>query len=48
MSFDAGTSAGLLGDREFIVLHSRGGGYGPGTSRDGWTTPKVGSRMVSR
>ena len=29
-----GTS--LLGDTEFIVLESRGGGYGPGTPRAGW------------
>lgn len=29
-----GTS--LLGDTEFIVLESRGGGYGPGTPRHGW------------
>jgi FMN-dependent NADH-azoreductase len=27
---------GLLGGREFIVLASRGGGYAPGTPRDGW------------
>ncbi|SCE77365.1 FMN-dependent NADH-azoreductase [Micromonospora mirobrigensis] len=30
------TMAGLLGDREFIVLATRGGGYGAGTPRDGW------------
>jgi FMN-dependent NADH-azoreductase len=29
-------SGGLLGDTEFIVLHSRGGGYAPGTPREGW------------
>jgi FMN-dependent NADH-azoreductase len=29
-----GTS--LLGDTEFIVLESRGGGYGPGAPRHGW------------
>lgn len=35
LSFAAdGTS--LLGDTEFIVLESRGGGYGPGTPRHGW------------
>jgi FMN-dependent NADH-azoreductase len=28
--------AGLLGDTDFVVLESRGGGYGPGTPRDGW------------
>jgi FMN-dependent NADH-azoreductase len=28
--------AGLLGDTELIVLAARGGGYGPGTPREGW------------
>ncbi|ORA26309.1 FMN-dependent NADH-azoreductase [Mycobacterium aquaticum] len=28
--------AGLLGDTEFIVIQTRGGGYGPGTPRHGW------------
>jgi FMN-dependent NADH-azoreductase len=28
--------SGLLGGREFIVLASRGGGYGEGTPRAGW------------
>ena len=36
LSFDAETGEGLLGDTEFIVLESRGGGYGPGTPREGW------------
>jgi FMN-dependent NADH-azoreductase len=36
LSIDAETHAGLLGDADFIVLASRGGGYGPGTPRDGW------------
>ena len=27
---------GLVGDTDFIVLASRGGGYGPGTPREGW------------
>jgi len=36
LSFDPATGAGLLGDTEFIVLESRGGGYGPGTPRHGW------------
>jgi FMN-dependent NADH-azoreductase len=36
LSFDANTGTGLLGGREFIVLQSRGGGYGPGTPRHGW------------
>jgi len=28
--------AGLLGGRDFVVLASRGGGYGAGTPREGW------------
>lgn len=36
MSIDADTRAPLLGDRELLVLVSRGGGYGPGTPREGW------------
>jgi FMN-dependent NADH-azoreductase len=36
LSIDPQTHAGLLGDTDFIVLASRGGGYGPGTPRDGW------------
>lgn len=36
LSIDAETGAGLLGDTEFVVLESRGGGYGPGTPREGW------------
>ena len=36
VSVDAQTNAGLLGDTDFIVLAARGGGYGPGTPREGW------------
>lgn len=36
LSIDAETGAGLLADTEFLVLESRGGGYGPGTPREGW------------
>jgi FMN-dependent NADH-azoreductase len=36
LSYDPSTGAGLLGGREFIVLSSRGGGYAPGTPREGW------------
>ena len=36
LSIDADTGQGLLGDTEFVVLASRGGGYGPGTPREGW------------
>jgi FMN-dependent NADH-azoreductase len=35
LSMDAETG-GLLGGTDFIVLASRGGGYGPGTPREGW------------
>jgi FMN-dependent NADH-azoreductase len=36
LSIDAETHASLLGDTDFIVLASRGGGYSPGTPREGW------------
>ncbi|MEV6871780.1 NAD(P)H-dependent oxidoreductase [Amycolatopsis sp. NPDC051128] len=36
LSIDAETRAGLLGGRDFVVLASRGGGYGEGTPREGW------------
>jgi FMN-dependent NADH-azoreductase len=36
LSIDAETGGGLLGGTDFIVLNSRGGGYGPGTPREGW------------
>src|SRR5690348_5769501 len=36
LSIDQATGQGLLGGRDFIVLASRGGGYGPGTPREGW------------
>ena len=36
LSLDPATSEGLLGGRELIVLASRGGGYAPGTPREGW------------
>ncbi len=36
LSIDGETGKGLLGDTEFVVLESRGGGYGPGTPREGW------------
>jgi FMN-dependent NADH-azoreductase len=36
VSIDAQTNVGLLGDTEFIVLAAGGGGYGPGTPREGW------------
>ncbi|AZG48668.1 FMN-dependent NADH-azoreductase [Gordonia insulae] len=36
VSVNMETQEGLLADTEFIVLASRGGGYGPGTPREGW------------
>jgi FMN-dependent NADH-azoreductase len=36
LSIDPATMTGLLGGREMIVLASRGGGYRPGTPREGW------------
>jgi len=36
LSIDPETGQGLLADTDFVVLASRGGGYGPGTPREGW------------
>jgi FMN-dependent NADH-azoreductase len=36
LSIDPETHAGLLSGREFLVIATRGGGYGPGTPREGW------------
>lgn len=36
LSIDPATMTGLLGGRDVIVLAARGGGYGPGTPREGW------------
>jgi FMN-dependent NADH-azoreductase len=36
LSVDPATHEGLLGGRDFVVLASRGGGYAPGTPREGW------------
>lgn len=36
LSIDAESGGGLLGGTDFVVLASRGGGYGPGTPREGW------------
>jgi FMN-dependent NADH-azoreductase len=36
LSIDAQTHTGLLGGTDFIALASRGGGYSPGTPREGW------------
>ncbi|KGI69955.1 NAD(P)H-dependent oxidoreductase [Mycolicibacterium rufum] len=36
LSFDAATGEGLLGDTRLLAIETRGGGYGPGTPREGW------------
>lgn len=36
LSMDMATGAGLLGDTELVAIETRGGGYGPGTPREGW------------
>lgn len=36
LSYDPAVMQGILGGRELIVLLSRGGGFGPGTPREGW------------
>ena len=36
LSTDPAGGDGLLGGTELIVLAARGGGYGPGTPREGW------------
>jgi len=36
LSIDAVTHAGLLSGRDMLVLASKGGGYQPGTPREGW------------
>jgi FMN-dependent NADH-azoreductase len=36
LALDPATGEGKLGGREMIVLEARGGGYGPGTPREGW------------
>ncbi|WP_433428040.1 FMN-dependent NADH-azoreductase [Nonomuraea sp. CA-141351] len=36
LAFDPETGTGLLAGKEFIVLASRGGGYGEGAPREGW------------
>jgi FMN-dependent NADH-azoreductase len=41
LSIDAETHTGLLGDTGFVVLASRGGGYGPGTPREGWDHAQI-------
>jgi FMN-dependent NADH-azoreductase len=35
-TFNAETQEGIFGGRDLIVLAARGGGYAPGSPRDGW------------
>ncbi|GAB3919356.1 FMN-dependent NADH-azoreductase [Microlunatus endophyticus] len=41
LTIDPETGAGLLGGRDFIVIATRGGGYGPGTPKQGWDHASV-------
>jgi FMN-dependent NADH-azoreductase len=36
LSIDPATMTGMLGGRDLLVLAARGGGYAPGTPREGW------------
>jgi FMN-dependent NADH-azoreductase len=36
LSVDPATMTGMLGGRDLLVLGARGGGYAPGTPREGW------------
>jgi FMN-dependent NADH-azoreductase len=36
LSVDPAPHEGLLGGRDLVVLAARGGGYAPGTPREGW------------
>jgi FMN-dependent NADH-azoreductase len=36
LSVDRATMTGMLGARDLLVLAARGGGYAPGTPREGW------------
>jgi FMN-dependent NADH-azoreductase len=36
LSVDPATMTGMLGGRDLLVLATRGGGYAPGTPREGW------------
>jgi len=36
LALDPETHEGLLGGRDLVVLAARGGGYAPGTPREGW------------
>jgi FMN-dependent NADH-azoreductase len=36
LSVDRATMTGMLGGRDLLVLEARGGGYAPGTPREGW------------
>lgn len=36
LSIDTSTGTGMLAGHDLLVLESRGGGYAPGTPREGW------------
>lgn len=36
LTVDPATGTGLLDGRDFVAIATRGGGYGPGTPREGW------------
>jgi|SRR5580704_2262891 FMN-dependent NADH-azoreductase len=36
LSIDPTTGTGMLGGQDLLVIESRGGGYAPGTPREGW------------
>jgi len=36
LSIDTTTGTGMLGGHDLLVLEARGGGYAPGTPREGW------------
>ena len=36
VSIDMATGEGLLRGKDFVAIETRGGGYGPGTPREGW------------
>lgn len=41
LAMDPETGAGLLGGRDFVVIATRGGGYGAGTPKEGWDHASV-------
>ena len=41
LAFDPETGEGLLGGRDFVVIATRGGGYGSGAPKEGWDHASV-------